>query len=136
MTTSSLAGLSLFPSWTKDGRLCFRYDGDDYRGFMMVDHPLDVPEQPLPAVAEPLPHRRTWEDVFQTAARPGHRVNVVMWTGSAAGSPAAPRCRSRRAGSGRSVLEREAHLRVAIRAGLHRCAEEERVDAVGWWPWL
>ena len=34
--TASLAGSSLFPSWTKDGRLCFRYDGDDYRGFIMA----------------------------------------------------------------------------------------------------
>ena len=77
-TLPGLSGSALFPSWTKDGRLCFRYDGPDYRGFMMASNVLDVPAQPLPAVAEPLPHRRTWEDVFQTAARPGHRVNVVM----------------------------------------------------------
>ena len=29
--TASLPGSSLVPSWTKDGRLCFRYDGADYR---------------------------------------------------------------------------------------------------------
>ena len=33
-TLPGLAGSALFPSWTKDGRLCFRYDGPDYRGFM------------------------------------------------------------------------------------------------------
>jgi hypothetical protein len=26
---TNLSGSSLFPSWTRDGRLCFRYDGDD-----------------------------------------------------------------------------------------------------------
>jgi hypothetical protein len=77
-TLPGLAGSALFPSWTKDGRLCFRYDGPDYRGFMMASGVLDIPAQPLPAVAEPLPHRRTWEDIFPTAARPNQRVNVVM----------------------------------------------------------
>ena len=59
-TLPGLSGSALFPSWTKDGRLCFRYDGPDYRGFMMASNVLDVPAQPLPAVAEPLPRRRTW----------------------------------------------------------------------------
>src|SRR5262249_48705725 len=77
-TLPELEGSALFPSWTRDGRLCFRYDGPDYRRFMMASNVLDIPAQPLPAVAEPLPHRRTWQDIFQTAARPSHRVNVVM----------------------------------------------------------
>src|SRR6202050_5244574 len=37
-TLPALPGNSLFPSWTKDNRWCFRYDGDDYRGFMMASN--------------------------------------------------------------------------------------------------
>jgi hypothetical protein len=77
-TLPGLAGSALFPSWTKDGRLCFRYDGPDYRGFMMASGVLDLPSQPLPAVAEPLPRHRTWNDIFPETARSQHRVNLVM----------------------------------------------------------
>ena len=48
-TLPDLPGSSLFPSWTKDGRLCFRYDSDDYRGFMMASNVLSLPERPLSA---------------------------------------------------------------------------------------
>ena len=41
-TLPGLNGSALFPSWTQDGRLCFRYDGPDYRGFMMANGVLDV----------------------------------------------------------------------------------------------
>ena len=78
-------GSALFPSWTQDGRLCFRYDGPDYRGFMMASNVLDIPAQPLPTAAEPLPKRRTWNDIFPGAARPKEQVNVVLiwapWSG-------------------------------------------------------
>ena len=77
-TLSGLSGSALFPSWTKDGRLCFRYDGPDYRGFMMASGVLDLPAQPLPTAAEPLPKRRAWNDIFPETARPAHHVNVVM----------------------------------------------------------
>jgi hypothetical protein len=77
-TLPVLAGSALFPSWTKDGRLCFRYDGPDYRGFMMASGVLDLPSQPLPAVAEPLPRNRTWNDIFPETARSQHRVSLVM----------------------------------------------------------
>ena len=46
-TLSGLTGSALFPSWTEDGRLCFRYDGPDYRGFMMASRVLDVAPVPL-----------------------------------------------------------------------------------------
>jgi hypothetical protein len=45
---------------------------------MMASGVLDIPAQPLPAVAEPLPPDRTWGDIFETTARPEHRLNVVM----------------------------------------------------------
>ena len=77
-TLPGLTGSALFPSWTQDGRLCFRYDGPEYRGFMMASGVLDVPAQPLPVAAEPLRNDRTWSDIFPETKQPAHRVNVVM----------------------------------------------------------
>jgi hypothetical protein len=77
-TLPGLDGSALFPSWTKDGRLCFRYDGPDYRGFMMASGVFDLPAQPLPSSPEPLPRRRTWNDIFPETAPSSHKVNVVM----------------------------------------------------------
>ena len=77
-TLPGLAGSALFPSWTRDGRLCFRYDGPDYRGFMMASEVLQVAAVPLPAAAEPLPARRVWNEVFPETPLSRHRVHVVM----------------------------------------------------------
>ncbi|HYV97227.1 MAG TPA: hypothetical protein VE967_07250, partial [Gemmatimonadaceae bacterium] len=76
-TLPNLKGSALFPSWTQDGRLCFRYDGADYRGFMMASGVLDIPAVPL-AAAEPLPAKRSWNDIFPTTPLPSHGVSVVM----------------------------------------------------------
>ena len=89
-TVADLAGSSLFPSWTQDGRLCFRYDGPDYRGFMIASGVLAVPEQPLPSRLVLLPDRREWADLFPETARPDHRLNLVMvWGTWSAHSPVA-----------------------------------------------
>jgi hypothetical protein len=79
-TLPHLEGSALFPSWTRDGRLCFRYDGPDYRGFVVASNVLDVPAEPLPAVTEALPDRRVWNDIFPEtpAARSGLRL-VMIW---------------------------------------------------------
>ena len=78
-TLPNLEGSSLFPSWTKDGRLCFRYDGSDYRGFLIASNVLDTPEAPLPSVSEALNDNRQWEDIFpETASAKGIRV-VMIW---------------------------------------------------------
>lgn len=75
-----LEGSALFPSWTRDGRLCFRYDGPDFRGFMMATGVLDTPAEPLPAIAEALPQRRVWHDIFpETPADPRGTRLVMMW---------------------------------------------------------
>jgi hypothetical protein len=75
----SLAHLSVPPNICgRDGRLAFRYDGPDYRGFMMASGVLDVPVRSLPAVAEPLPEKRDWNDIFAATPRPEHQLNVVM----------------------------------------------------------
>jgi hypothetical protein len=85
--TSSLAGSSLFPSWTKDGRLSFRYDGADYRGFMMADHVLEAPERPLPQTAAALARPR-WAELFPETPQPRERLALVLiWAPWSAHSP-------------------------------------------------
>jgi len=79
-TLTGLVGSGFFPSWTRDGRLCFRYDGPDYRGFIMASGVLDVPATPLPAASESLPARRTWRDIFpETPSRPRGMRLVLVW---------------------------------------------------------
>lgn len=73
-------GSILFPSWTKDGRLCFRYDGADYRGFMMASNVLDLPAAPMNSAASPsLPERRTWQDIFPATPAPSGVQVVLIW---------------------------------------------------------
>jgi hypothetical protein len=81
--TASLPGSSLFPSWTEDGRLCFRYDSEDYRGFLVATDVLSVHESPLAAPAETnLPVARTWTDIFPSSPAPSHALTVVMIWGT------------------------------------------------------
>jgi hypothetical protein len=82
IVTSALKGSSIFPSWTKDGRLHFRYDGDDYRGFMMASDVLSAPEKPLGTVSNQLPADRSWADVFPETKRPAKEWNLVMIWGT------------------------------------------------------
>jgi len=79
--TMAIGGASiLFPSWAKDGRLCFRYDGPDYRGFMMASGVLDLPAAPLNTASSPsLPERRTWNDIFPNATAPQGVQLVLIW---------------------------------------------------------
>ena len=87
--TSTLAGSSLFPSWTQDGRLSFRYDGADYRGFMSAANVLDVPERQLPQ-SSPLPRNPSWPDLFPETPPPSSRVALIMiWAPWSAHSPQA-----------------------------------------------
>lgn len=90
--TLALAGSSLFPSWTDNGRLNFRYDGDDYRGFMMASNVLSLPAQKLNGAPGPVPVKRSWNDLFPETPEPRHRYNVVMvWATWSAHSPDALR---------------------------------------------
>jgi len=89
-TVTNLSGSSYFPSWTRDGRLSFRYDGDDYRGFMMASDVLSARERPLPENPAPLPARRKWSDLFPETPAPTSRVSLVMvWSTWSAHSPGA-----------------------------------------------
>ena len=87
--TASLPGSSFFPNWTRDGRLSFRYDGNDYRGFMFASNVLSVPPQPLSAMQH-LPARRTWAEIFPETPQPKNRYAMVLiWATWSAHSPVA-----------------------------------------------
>jgi hypothetical protein len=77
-TLSGLDGSAYFPSWTKDGRLSFRYDGADYKGFMMASDVLSAPAVPLPKTPTPLPARRTWNDIFAGTPAPSTALSLVL----------------------------------------------------------
>jgi hypothetical protein len=77
-TLDGLAGSALFPSWTRDGRLSFRYDGDDYRGFMIAENVLAGAERPLPPPGDRVPATRRWADIFPETPEPDSEVNLVL----------------------------------------------------------
>jgi len=89
--TASLPGSSLFPNFTKDGRLSFRYDSPDYRGFMFASKFLDLPASPLPTGGgSPLGADRTWRDIFPATAQPATPYTMVLiWSSWSAHSPIA-----------------------------------------------
>lgn len=87
-TVTSFSGSSYFPSWTRDGRLSFRYDGEDYRGFIMASNVLAVPARPLSAESRSLPETREWDVVFPETPQPAHHFNLVLvWGPWSAHSP-------------------------------------------------
>jgi hypothetical protein len=77
-TLDDLDGSALFPSWTRDGRLSFRYDGDDYRGFMFADNVLAAPERPLPDAGDRVPAAPAWVDVFPETPTPDSHLALVL----------------------------------------------------------
>ena len=86
--TDHLPGSSYFPSWTDDGRLSFRYDGPEYRGFMMASDVLVAPARPLPASPERVPSERAWSDLFPETPLPESELTLVMiWSTWSAHSP-------------------------------------------------
>jgi hypothetical protein len=76
-TLPGLGGSALFPSWTKDGRLCFRYDGPDYRGFMMASGVLIFRRSRCLPSPSRCPQSNVERHLPETA-RSQHRVNLVM----------------------------------------------------------
>ena len=89
--TASLNGSSLFPNFTRDGRLSFRYDSPEYRGFMFAQNFRTLPGSPLPAGGgSPLPADRTWRDIFAERDRPSTAYSLVLiWSSWSAHSPVA-----------------------------------------------
>ena len=87
---TALPGSSLFPSWTHDGRLCFRYDSPTFRGFVIGDNFLHNTSEPLPPTVLPRPSLTQWEEVFTGADRPRHKLALVLvWAPWSAHSPEA-----------------------------------------------
>jgi len=87
--TASLPGSSFYPNWTRDGRLSFRYDGDEYRGFMFASNVLSVPAKPLSGMQH-LPMRRTWGQIFPETPQPSDEYAIVLiWATWNAHSPLA-----------------------------------------------
>jgi hypothetical protein len=86
--TRELSGSSLFPSWTADGRLNFRYDGSDYRGFVTASEVLATPEEPLPAPPTRAARPVTWDSLFPDAPPPAHETTLVLvWSSWSAHTP-------------------------------------------------
>ncbi|MDB4913415.1 MAG: hypothetical protein JWM95_1059 [Gemmatimonadetes bacterium] len=82
------SGSSLFPSWTRDGRLSFRYDGDDYRGFLIAKNVLGTPAVPLDDGGPALPAHRQWVDIFPETRLPSpHLTLVLIWSSWSAHAP-------------------------------------------------
>jgi hypothetical protein len=75
--TSQMPGSSLFPSWTRDGRVCFRYKAPNFDGFLIASNVLGAPPEPLPRAD----HRTSelgWDDVFPETRSPTHSLNIVL----------------------------------------------------------
>jgi hypothetical protein len=88
--TGNLSGSSLFPNFTRDGRLSFRYDSPDYRGFMFASNVLGLPASPLPRTSGALPADRSWRDVFPGSDPPRTAYTLLLiWSSWSAHSPAA-----------------------------------------------
>lgn len=73
---SGLPGSCLFPSWTRDNRLCFRYDTDAFHGFAIADAVLAVPRTSLPD--RPQAADASWSDIFPDSEHGGHGQSVVL----------------------------------------------------------
>jgi hypothetical protein len=87
-TVTNMSGSSYFPSWTKDGRLNFRYDGAEYRGFMMASDVLSAPARPLASTPATVPVSRSWTDIFPETPKPASAISLVtVWSTWSAHSP-------------------------------------------------
>ena len=79
---TNLPGSAYYPSWTRDGRLSFRYDSDTYRGFMLATDFLQNPAEPLPTRHEIPKGQAALQTLHGAAAIPPHRVVLVnFWAG-------------------------------------------------------
>lgn len=88
--TEGLTGTSLFPNFTRDGRLSFRYDSPEYRGFMFASNFLGLAATPLPKSPAALPVERAWRDIFPGTPQPrAAHTMVLIWSTWSAHSPVA-----------------------------------------------
>jgi thiol-disulfide isomerase/thioredoxin len=80
---TNLPGSCYYPSWTKDGRLVFRYDSPEYRGFMMASNVLSNPRKPLPtAYPDDATTPGVLADLLGRTPAPKQKVVMVnFWAG-------------------------------------------------------
>jgi thiol-disulfide isomerase/thioredoxin len=77
---TDLPGSSYYPSWTKDGRLFFRYDSDQYRGFVIASDFLGNSSTPLPTTRPGPAETPSLSGLFRQAVPPARRVVLVnVW---------------------------------------------------------
>jgi WD40-like Beta Propeller Repeat len=122
----TLPGSSYFPSWTKDGRLCFRYDAPDYRGFVIARDVLSLPETPLPQVPSPEGDRIIrWPDIFPDTPSPRAPLSLVLiWAPWNAHSPDALRALQ-------SIVRSPPHLRdVSVATAAEPTSLPQDVDSM------
>lgn len=79
---TDLPGSCHYPSWTRDGRLSFRYDSEDYRGFMMASNFLKNPSEPLPTSHGPPEAGAPLMELYGSVNPPRQKVVLVnVWAG-------------------------------------------------------
>jgi len=92
-TITRLPGSSLFPSWTRDGRLLFYYEDDQYRGFVMATDVLKTPTRNLTTTTGKFEAVATrWSAIFPNTPVPRNGITlVIIWAPWNAHSPDALR---------------------------------------------
>jgi len=116
----STPGSSLFPSWTKDGRLSFRYDDASYRGFMFAENVLAAAEKPLPPANPQVRVNLRWPELFPETPLPPNRLNLVMvWSSWSAHSPEAL--------TNLQAFERQ-HKDVGVKTALELSSQRPDID--------
>lgn len=80
---TDLPGSCYYPSWTRDGRLAFRYDSDEYRGFVFATGFLKNRRAPLPtSYPDEKAPATILKELFGRRPMPNQRVVVVnFWAG-------------------------------------------------------
>lgn len=74
---TDLPGSSYYPSWTRDGRLSFRYDGEDFRGFLLASDFLGNAWEPLPTSAPKAASAPTLQEVLGGQAPAAARAVLI-----------------------------------------------------------
>ena len=79
-TSAKAAFVAAAARSTADGRLCFRYDAPDFRGFVIVSNFMALPAEPLPAPVQAGVGRVGWSDLFvDSEARTEEWRLVLVW---------------------------------------------------------
>lgn len=83
INVTDLPGSCYYPSWTRDGRLVFRYDSAEFRGFVMASNVLKAPRTALPSTyPEDSKEVPPLGRLFPKGDAPRHKVVIVnFWAG-------------------------------------------------------